>query len=101
SEIAGRQECADARRERQPRLGAAQHLIAIVESEIAEAGAASQELAGAEHRLGKAQLVTRMLGDRPLLGEGVRPVLAVPEARDAADVLDDARLLVIGLLQQE
>ena len=47
-----------------------------------------------------AELV-RQSAHGPLLGKGVEPVLALPVAREGADVLDDAFLLVIGLLHQE
>src|SRR5712692_4565363 len=48
-----------------------------------------------------AELVTRVTGDRPLLGEGVRPVLAVPETSEAGDVLHHTEVLVVSLFDEE
>ena len=93
--VAGREQQAQARRECDPAAGAVQRLVAVVEARVPDPGVFADRL----HGKGQAQLVP-LRRRRPFLGERVRPV-ALSEAREAADVLDDARLLVVGLLEQE
>jgi len=68
---------------------------------IANTGAGTGKCVGAQRSQGVAELVTRIARDGPFLGEGVIPVFAVPGARKARNVLDDAKILIICLFDQK
>ena len=48
-----------------------------------------------------AELVTLVARNRPLLGEGINPVLAIPETGEAGDVLYYAEILVVGFFNEK
>ena len=81
----------------QRHLAVAHELVAVVEHDVAQAGAAAVRM---EHRHGVAQLVPDA-PEGPFLGEAEVPGVATLEPGEGADVLDHPRLLVVGLLDQE
>src|SRR6185436_13822074 len=95
-DVARRQQHAHSRRERQPRAAVAEQLVAVVDRDVAEPAVA----VSARERHGVAQLVAEA-GRRPLLREVEAPVAAVARQLEHADVLDDAGLLVVGLLDEK
>ena len=48
-----------------------------------------------------AELVALVARNRPLLGEGINPVLAIPETGEAGDVLYYAEILVVGFFNEK
>ena len=61
----------------------------------------SDEVAVANSSNGEADLMTGMARDWPLLSEAIGPVFAIPKAREAADVLNNSSLLIVGFLEQK
>jgi hypothetical protein len=54
-----------------------------------------------QSRQSVADLVAFISRDRPFLSERVVPLLAVPEASEARNVLHNTEILVVGFLHQE
>ena len=83
------------------RVTASHQLVTVIQQDIAKAGSGARKISGVHGRQRIAELVTFIAGDRPLLGEGIVPVFAVPEAGEAGNVLHHAVILVVGFFHQE
>src|SRR6266540_32987 len=77
-----------------------EHLIAIVERHVADARHARRAARQMLHGECEARLALPA-EQRPFLGEAVGPRVGAAEQLERADVLHDAGLLIVGLLDQE
>src|SRR5262249_14236745 len=66
-----------------------------------ESSAAVRLFAGMERNKRVAELVSRARVDRPLLREGVNPILTVPKPLKRLNMLHHSKLLVVSLFDQE
>jgi len=78
-----------------PGVGRAEELIAIVERNVTDTGAVI-----VLQRDAVAELMMQA-AEGPFLGEGESPGVALIRPGEIADVLNDARILVVGFLDQE
>ena len=82
------------------RIPIPQQLVAVVEHPIPQGPPPVR--GGLQALIGEREAeLMALVGHGPLLGEGGDPVPALAVAHEGGDVLDDARFLVVGLLQQE
>src|SRR4029450_203710 len=95
--VAGREQERDPRGAREFRLAASGKLVTVVEGDVSEirAGTGFSGNARLENRVGE---LVRLARTRPLLRERRRPG-APPPPLKRIDVLNDALLLVVGLLE--
>ena len=91
---------AEPRRKRDVSLAVSDSLVAIVQKYIAEADTLRTERTLAQGDKGIAKLMVDA-SDGPFLRESVGPVLRIGEIDGIADVLHEAKLLVVGFLDQE
>src|SRR5262249_40939811 len=100
--VAGRQNQAEARRECRHAVGFFQQLIAIVDEHIAGSPDALALLTLRERWNRKRKLVLKAV-ERPFLREAERPaaVLRVVHINRVKDVLNDARVLIVRLLDEK
>ena len=74
-----------------------QQLVAVVDADVTEAGAGAFAVQDGHH---VAELMTHP-ADRPFLGERERPGVAALRPQKVAHVLNDSRLLVVGLFHEK
>jgi hypothetical protein len=100
-DVTGGKQHRHAGREGETGLATAGNLITVIEDDVAEPGTRACEASAVHTGQRVAELMPGVAEAGPLLSKGIAPILAVPQPRERADVVNHSALLVVGLLDQK